>query len=87
MSRYANYIKPPSSNSDSYSQNYGGNTVNTISHNLGSKDVDVFIYRSADNIQVYPSVVRQDVNTIIVTHGIAPQNGEFRVVINLIKSE
>jgi hypothetical protein len=84
MSRYANYKKPIVDDTHSYSVTYGGSTSNLITHNLGSKDVDVFIYRMADDIQVYPAVERTTIDTVTITHGIAPGLGEFRAVVVIV---
>lgn len=84
MSRYANYKKPIVDDTHSYSTTYGGSNSNLITHNLGSKDVDVFVYRMADSIQVYPSVERTTDDTITITHSIAPGLGEFRAVVVIV---
>lgn len=61
----------------------GAATSITVTHNLGTKDVGVEVYRNSSPWDtVYCEVQRPDVNTITLIFGSAPASGAYRVVVN-----
>ena len=56
----------------------------TVTHNLNSKDVIVQLYDNSSFDTVYADVVRDTVNTVIVTFTVAPTSNDIRVLINKI---
>jgi hypothetical protein len=60
----------------------GGSTSEVITHNLGTKDVIVQLYRVASPYDiVYTDVELTSTNTITLRFNVAPAAGEYRVVI------
>lgn len=71
-------------NTGGYAATYGGSTSNVITHNLGTKDVQVQVYRLSDGVQVFPGIVRTSINSVTLTHSIAPAASSFRAVISRV---
>jgi hypothetical protein len=59
-----------------------GSTTPTITHNLGTNDVDVTVYRVTDGVQVGVPVDRVDADNVQLTFLSAPTSGQYRVVIS-----
>ncbi len=60
----------------------GATTTFTVTHNLGTTDVVVFIYDLTDNYQVMPDVEIFNSNSIQVEFATAPANGkQYRVIV------
>jgi len=59
----------------------GAATSFAITHNLGTRDVQVQIYDAATHDTVECDVVRDDVNTVTVGFSVAPATNSYRVVI------
>jgi hypothetical protein len=60
----------------------GSATNFTITHNFNTKDVVVAVRRNTDDYEVYPLIVKDNVNTISVRFKPAPANGaQFTVTI------
>lgn len=59
-----------------------GSTTPTITHDLGTADVDVTVWRVADGIQVGVPVDRLDGNNVQLTFATAPAAGEYRVLVS-----
>jgi hypothetical protein len=59
----------------------GTNTSFAVSHNLGTRDVQVQIYDNATYDTVECDVVRTDANTVTVSFTVAPTNDAYRVVV------
>lgn len=59
-----------------------GSTTATITHNLGTLDVDVAVYRVSDGLQVGVPNDRVDTNTVTLTFATAPTSGQYRVVVS-----
>ncbi len=57
-------------------------TTYTITHNIGTRDVEVQIYETSGNYeQVWATVRRPTINTVTVTFGTAPTANLYRVVV------
>lgn len=65
-----------------YQTTYGGSTSNAITHSLGTKNVQVSVYRVSDDVQVYPTIVATSTSVVTITHSIAPSAASFRAVIS-----
>lgn len=65
-----------------YQTTYGGLTSNTITHSLGTKNVQVSVYRVSDDVQVYPTIVATSTSVVTITHSIAPAASSFRAVVS-----
>ena len=59
----------------------GSATSVAVTHNLGTRDVQVAVYDSATFEDVFPDVVRTDVNTVTLTFATAPAANAFRCVV------
>jgi uncharacterized RmlC-like cupin family protein len=59
----------------------GENTSFAVTHNLGTRDVQVQVYDNATYDTVEVDVVRTDANTVTVSFTIAPANNAYRVVV------
>ena len=59
----------------------GTNTSFAVTHNLGTRDVQVQIYDNATYDTVECDVVRTDANTVTVSFTVAPTNDAYRVVV------
>lgn len=69
-------------NLNGYQTTYGGSTSNAITHSLGTKNVQVSVYRVSDDVQVYPTIVATSTSVVTITHSIAPAASSFRAVIS-----
>lgn len=59
----------------------GSNTSFAITHNLGTRDVQVQVYDNATYDTVECDVVRTDTNTVTVSFAVAPTSNAYRVVV------
>jgi uncharacterized RmlC-like cupin family protein len=59
----------------------GTNTSFAVTHNLGTRDVQVQIYDNASYDTVEADVVRTDANTVTVSFTVAPSTDAYRVVV------
>lgn len=59
----------------------GTNTSFAVSHNLGTRDVQVQVYDNASYDTVECDVVRTDSNTVTVSFAVAPSTDAYRVVV------
>jgi hypothetical protein len=59
----------------------GTNTSFAVSHNLGTRDVQVQVYDAASYDTVECDVVRTDSNTVTVSFAVAPTTDAYRVVV------
>lgn len=59
----------------------GSATAITVTHNLNTLDVQVFVYTKSDGSQVIPDVTVSTVNAVIVTFATAPTTNQYRVVV------
>lgn len=59
----------------------GSNTQFDFSHNFGTTDVQVEIYKNSDGKTVAADITRTDTNTVRVNVVTAPSSNEYRVVI------
>jgi len=59
----------------------GTNTSYTITHNLGTRDVQVQVYDNSTYDTVDVDVVRTDTNNVTVSFSIAPTSNAYRVVV------
>lgn len=59
----------------------GTNTSFAVTHNLGTRDVNVQIYDNATYDTVEADVVRTDTNTVTISFSVAPDEDAYRVVI------
>lgn len=68
-----------------FSADYGdGSTLTyTITHNLGTLDVHVAVYRKSDGVDVSQGVdiVHATTNTVTIAHAVAPTSNQFRAVV------
>lgn len=56
----------------------------TVTHNFNSKDVIVQLYDNSTFDTVYADVVRDTVNTVVVTFTVAPTSNDIRVLITKV---
>lgn len=73
--------------SPSYKTNWitADGTTKVITHNLGTKDVNVSIYDKADDASIaVDSIIRTDTNTVTLTASEAPNASGWRVLIHLV---
>ena len=59
----------------------GTNTSFAVTHNLGTRDVQVQVYDNATYDTVECDVVRTDANNVTVSFTVAPANNAYRVVV------
>lgn len=59
----------------------GSSTTITVTHNLGTRDVQVTIYDSSTYAVVYADVANATTNTITVTFATAPSSNAYRAVV------
>ena len=60
----------------------GSNTSYTVTHNLGSRDVTVAVYRNSGNYDEILVETRHDTtNTAVIVFAAAPSSNQFRVVV------
>lgn len=59
----------------------GSETVFSIWHSLGSKDVVVLVYEPSTGTQVFPDVIGMDINELFVTFAVAPTSNQYKVVV------
>ena len=60
----------------------GSNTSYAVTHNLGTRDVNVTVYRNSGNYdEVIAEVQHTDINTITILFGSAPASNAYRVVV------
>jgi len=59
----------------------GSATSFAVSHNLGTRDVQVQVYDNATYDTVEVDVVRTDTNTVTVSFAVAPASNAYRVVV------
>ena len=62
----------------------GTNTSYTVTHNFNSKDVIVQLYDNSTFDTVYADVLRDTVNTVVVTFTVAPTANDIRVLITKV---
>ena len=65
-----------------FAQNVGGAVTATVTHNLGTRDVEVDVYRVAapyDTVEC--DVERTDTNTVTLRFTVAPAAAEYRAVV------
>lgn len=58
-----------------------GSTVVTITHNLGTRDVHVFVYEVASGIRCELGFQVTGLNTVSLEFGVAPVTGQYRAVV------
>ncbi len=56
-------------------------TSTAVTHNFGTRDVQVYVFDTANFQQVFPDVFNTDLNTVTVTFVTAPAAGAFRIVV------
>lgn len=59
----------------------GSSTTLTVTHNLGTRDVNVVVYDAATYDVVTTDVNHATTNTVTITFGAAPASNSFRVVV------
>ncbi|MBW7887462.1 MAG: hypothetical protein H3C35_03750 [Bacteroidetes bacterium] len=59
----------------------GSETVFSIWHSLGSKDVVVLVYEPSTGKQVFPDVIGMDINELFVSFAVAPTSNQYKVVV------
>lgn len=59
----------------------GSATLYTVTHNLGSLDVHVAVFRNSDGAEVLADIVHATTNTVTVTFAVAPASNAYRVVV------
>ena len=60
----------------------GSNTSYDVSHNLGTRDVTVAVYRNSGNYdEILVEVRHKDTNTVTIVFVSAPTSNQFRVVV------
>jgi hypothetical protein len=59
-----------------------GSATPTITHNLGTLDVEVVVIRSTDGVEVGVPSTRNGVDSVILTFGTAPTANQYRVIVS-----
>jgi len=59
----------------------GAATSFTITHNLGTQDIEIKVYNTSTNAVVEAEESHPTINTAVVSFTVAPSAGQFRVVI------
>ncbi len=59
----------------------GTTTAITVTHNLGTMDVDVIVRDSTTNEIVYPTCAPATTSTVIITFSVAPTAGAYRTTV------
>jgi len=59
----------------------GSSATITVTHNLGTRDVNVTLFDSASYEEVLADVTHATINTVVLTFGTAPATGSYRVVV------
>lgn len=59
----------------------GGDTTLTVTHNLNSTTVMVFVKETASGVLVYPDIDITGVNTVDITFAIAPSVNFYTVMV------
>lgn len=54
----------------------------TLTHNLGTLDVLVNVYRVSDGVEVMPDITRSTTNAVIVGYAVAPTANQYRAVVH-----
>jgi hypothetical protein len=72
-----------STSAGSYAASIGDNTNTsyTVTHSLGTKDVEVYVYNNSTGAQVEPDITNVDTSSITVAFDTAPTTNQFRVVV------
>lgn len=60
----------------------GSSTSIAVTHNLGTKDVDVTLRRVADDVAVFTDWVSTDTNTVTLTFPAAPTTNQYRATVS-----
>lgn len=66
-----------------YAANVGDGTSTsiTITHNLGTRDVQVTLYDASTYAEVFADVVHSTTNTVVLSFSVAPTSNQYRVVV------
>ncbi len=56
-------------------------TSTVVTHNWGTRDVQVYVFDTATFQQVHPDIFNTDLNSVTVTFATAPAAGAFRIII------
>jgi len=59
----------------------GATTSFTVTHNLGTKDVQVTLYDNSTNVEYFADVTHSTTNTLTVAFAAAPTTNQIRVVV------
>lgn len=59
----------------------GTNTGYTITHNLNTLDVIARVFRNSDGVEVEVDITHAGVNTLTVTHAVAPTSNQYRIIV------
>lgn len=59
----------------------GAATSYNIDHNLGTKDVEVQVYRNSDGVEVVCDITRSTTNRVVLAFAVAPTSAQYRVVV------
>lgn len=64
----------------------GSSTAITVTHSLGTRDVNVQVYEVGTPYEtVIPQVKRDTTNSVILTFATAPSTNQYRVVVTVVK--
>ena len=66
-----------------YAASYGDGTTTsyTITHNLGTLDVQAAVFRNSDGVEVEVDITHATTNTLTIAHAVAPTSNQYRVVV------
>jgi hypothetical protein len=59
----------------------GSTTAITVTHNLGTRDVEVTVYDATGFDEIFADVNHATTNTVIITFATAPTSNQYRVVV------
>ncbi|ANS03420.1 hypothetical protein [uncultured Mediterranean phage uvDeep-CGR2-KM19-C269] len=76
------YVTPAHLGMFRYAEDIGAGTSHTCTHNLGTKDVHVSIYKVSDGAEVMCDITRTSTTVVTLGFGQSVSSGEYRVVVS-----
>jgi len=76
------YVTPAHLVAYRYAEDIGSGTSHTCTHNLGTKDVHVSIYKKSDGSEVFCDISRTSASVVTLGFGASVSSGAYRVVVS-----